>query len=239
MGYLKTLGIVVKEITLGESDKILTVFSEAYGKISVSAKGARRQTSRFLASSQTFCYSEMELYKGRGMYNLQSCQLVEPFYQLRTDLDKLTYASHVIQIINKVIQEEQKDRESLRLLLNTLYFISSTDKNPELIARIFDLRFLVIQGFGPNIDSCLSCKRMTSSNDIEKWYFNFDENSVICNDCLKLNNFKGFPISRGSVTSLEQISFAPMSRLFNFNVSDQVLKELGVICNNLLTKNFN
>jgi len=179
----------------------------------------------------------MELYKGRSMYNLISCQLVEPFYQLRTDLDKLTFASHIIQIINKVIQDEQPDNESLRLLLNALYFISSTDKNPELIARIFDLRFIVIQGYGPNVVNCICCQRSTTSDEIDKWYFNFEENSVICSECVKLKKVKSIAISCGTVSSLDQICFAPMSKLFSFNVSDQVLKELNIICSKLFEIN--
>ena len=57
---IKCDGIVLAEHPYGEFDKMLTVLTAENGKISVSAKGAKKTTGRFIACSQTFCKEEYQ-----------------------------------------------------------------------------------------------------------------------------------------------------------------------------------
>ena len=57
------------------------------------------------------------------------------FYNLRTDLDKLKYAVHINKIVQDVTGENQNCYIILQLLLNTLYTISETDKNLDMVIR--------------------------------------------------------------------------------------------------------
>lgn len=50
------------------------------------------------------------------------------FYNIRTDLDKLKYASYITKIINDVTDENQNTYKILQLYLNTLYMISEEEK---------------------------------------------------------------------------------------------------------------
>ncbi len=139
-------GIVLKEMPLGEADKLLTVFSQEQGRITVVAKGAKKSGSRFLAAASAFAYSEMELVKGKSMYVLRNARLVESFYGLREDLDSLTAAADIGKITLKVIQEELPDEETLRLLLKSLYFLEQRKRSPEMVKAVFIIRLLWLQG---------------------------------------------------------------------------------------------
>ena len=92
------------------------------------------------------------LYKSSNTYSINSCEIIEAFYNIRTDLDKLNYASYITKIINDITTENQNTYKVLQLFLNTLYMISETDKNLSLISSVFILRLLTIIGFRPNID---------------------------------------------------------------------------------------
>lgn len=146
MELQKTRGIVLRELPLGEADKLLIVFSDTNGRISVSAKGAKKPGSRFIAASQLFAYSEMELIKGKSMYILRNAEMLESFFNLRNDFDTLTAASNVARLASRVIQEELPDRETLRLVLKTLALLDKGGRDPALIASIFALRLLKVQG---------------------------------------------------------------------------------------------
>lgn len=98
------------------------------------------------------------LYQGTNTYHINSCETIEMFYNLRTDLDKLKYASHITKIIYDVTTENENSYKILQLFLNTLYMISQTDKNIDLIVSIFKLRLMCILGFTPSIDGCKTCK---------------------------------------------------------------------------------
>ncbi len=67
---------------------------------------------------------------------------IEVFYNVRTDLDKLQYAAHIAKIVEDVTNENDVSYNILQLLLNTIYTISETDIDKELILAIFKLRLL-------------------------------------------------------------------------------------------------
>ena len=77
-----------------------------------------------------------------GTYHINSCEPIEVFYNLRVDLEKLQYAAHIVKITEDVTNENDTSYNILQLLLNTLYTISETDMDKELVLAIFKLRLL-------------------------------------------------------------------------------------------------
>lgn len=67
------------------------------------------------------------------------------------DIEKLSYAATMLQIINDVCMEGETSYKKLQLLLNTLYTLSETSKNEELVFAIFKIRLLAILGFVPRL----------------------------------------------------------------------------------------
>ena len=139
------IGIVLKEMPLGEADKLLKVFSREEGLITVVAKGAKKSGSRFLAAASVFAYSDMELVKGKSMYVLKNAKLIESFYGLREDLDILTAAADIGKMTLKVIQEDLPDEESLELLLKALALLEKK-RDPLFVKAVFTIRLLWFQG---------------------------------------------------------------------------------------------
>ena len=96
------------------------------------------------------------LYRGTNSYSVNSCDTIEIFYNIRTDLDKLKYATHITKIINDVTDENQNTYKILQLFLNTLYMISETDKDLDFINSVFKIRLSCLLGFMPIINKCTS-----------------------------------------------------------------------------------
>ena len=90
MGTIKTKGIIIAENYMGDFDKMVTILTPS-GKIGCSAKGSRRPKSQLMAGTQFLCFGEYMLFKGSENYTINSCETIELFYNIRTDLDKLTY----------------------------------------------------------------------------------------------------------------------------------------------------
>ena len=224
MSYIKTKGLIIREVNTGEADKIVTIFSRSKGRISAHAKGARRPRSKLVAGTQFLSYCDYLLFCGREMYSINSCEVVEPFYEIRNDMIRLTYAVHFVDIINDVIQENQPSTRVLQLLLYSLHMLSKTDKEPELIARIFELRFLSIMGFAPFVRGCIICGR----EDFTGVSFSFRKCGFICNNevCVTNDAF-ALELSQGAVKAIQHIVYSKADELFSFNLSAQVLDELG------------
>ena len=154
MGTFKTKGIVIAENNMGDFDKMVTILTPN-GKIGCSARGARRPKSQLMAGTQFLCFGEFMIFKGTNTYTLNSCEPIEVFYNIRTDLDKLEYASNITKMIQEITDENQNTYKILQLYLNTLYVISETNLNLEFIISIFKLRLMCLLGFTPQIQECV------------------------------------------------------------------------------------
>ncbi|MCX7923509.1 MAG: DNA repair protein RecO [Clostridia bacterium] len=222
MGYVKTKGLVIKEVNTGEADKIITIFSRKHGKISGSAKNSRKTRNRLSAGTQLLCYSDFVLFKGKDIYSISSCDVIEPFYEIRNDIIKLTYAAHMLDLINDIVQEEQPATKMLQLFLNTLHVLAKTDKSPELITRIFELKLISILGYAPQVGSCTVC----GGEEFSNVSFSFKKCGFICGCCIEHDKYS-MKILTGTAKAINYIVYAKMDELFNFNLSNEVLNELG------------
>lgn len=223
MASIKLNGIVIAENNMGDYDKMLTILTPNYGKISCVAKGARRPQSALLAGTQLFCFGEYLMYKGTNTYHINSCEAIEIFYNLRTDLDKLKYAIHINKIIQDVTEENENCYKILQLFLNTLYTISESDKDKGFILGVFKLRLLCILGFTPRILKCTSCK---DENNLNK--FSIKDNGFKCEACGRQDK-STIDMSESTKNAIKYTVSAPPKKLFSFSLKDESLKEFELI----------
>ena len=222
MGIIKTKGLIISENKMGDYDKMVTILTPS-GKIGCAAKGARRPKSLLMAGTQFFCFGEYLIFKGNNSFNINSCDTIEIFYNLRTDLDKLNCAAELCKIVDKVTFENQNTYKILQLLLNTLYMISETDKNIELIKSVFKLRLLCLLGFMPKIDKCVNCEH----ND-KIAFFSIVDNGFKCINCGKIDK-SAISISATTVDAIRFIVKAPAKKIFSFDLPEESLRELSLI----------
>ncbi len=224
MGTVHYKGIVIKEVNTGEADKIVTVLTAEEGKISIAAKNARRPKNSLSSGTQLLCFSDYMLFKGKELYNMSCCEVIEPNYEIRNDIFKLTYSSHILELISDNVQEGEPSGSILQLLLNTLYVIAKTDRSLDLVTRVFELRLMALLGYEPHVSSCINC----NSTDDENMYFDLDNSGIVCAECV---NPKGrvVPLLPGTVKALKYIMKISPQKLFSFSLSEQSIKELGII----------
>ena len=202
--FVKTFGVVIKQNDVGDADRSLTLLTADCGKIHIWVNGARRVRSKHLAASQLFCASNLVLYKGRNTYRLNTSEIIEPFFNLRTDLDKLNCAAFLVELTNDGVQEgcEERVGEIMKLLLNSLHFIANTDKKAELITNIFGLKFMSLIGF-----------ELLFENDTG------------------INAGYGMvTLSNSVILAVKHILSAKPEKLFSFNLAEEALKELTGFC---------
>lgn len=223
MRSVKTKGIILLENNTGDYDKMLTMLTPGLGKIGCYAKGARRSKSSLMAGTQFLCFGEYLLFKGNDAYNINSCEPIEIFYNIRIDYDKLNYVAEIIKIVCDVTNENDNCYRTLQLLLNTLYTISELDKNLDLVLAIFKIRLLSILGFSPRIDRCQNCEE-----ELNIKYFSIKDDGIKCEACGKIDR-SAIEISEGTLTAIRYIIKAPAKKIFSFNISQECIKELKLV----------
>lgn len=179
MTEIKKNGLVIQEKDLGENDKLLTILTERYGKVFVVAKGAKSVRNRHMASCQLFSYATFGLRKRGNYYYIVDSDLIESYYDIRTDITKLALASYVCDVVNDIVQEGNNEDNILRLTLNTFFAIAKNIKALDFIKASFELRIATESGFAPNIDACSQCE----NEEINLSYFDIVNGVIYCDKC--------------------------------------------------------
>ena len=93
-------GIILKAEPVGESDRRIVILTRERGKIAAFAKGARKQGSRLLASTNPFCFGEFKLYEGRSSYSVSEAAISNYFAPLREDYEGACYGMYFLEIMD-------------------------------------------------------------------------------------------------------------------------------------------
>lgn len=148
MRTYKTEGIILKRRNLGETDRILTVFSQIDGKIQVKAPGVRKITSRRAPHVEGLNLSIFSLYKSSrsSLAFVTEAETLENFSSVKNDLAKIGYAYYICELINGLCAEGQENRGVFSLLKATLCALSR-DSQVNLIVKFFEKELLAHLGF--------------------------------------------------------------------------------------------
>lgn len=221
MGLIKTKGLVVKEVLFNDTDKILTLITSDLGKISVSARNARKSGSRASYGTQVLTFGEYVLFRGKGSYSLNSCDIIANYYDLASDLTRFTHAAHLLEIAGDAANDPASSEQVLNVLLYGLAALRK-GRNPLLVSAAFSMKMMQITGYPPHITSCVAC----SKSDIDEIHFSFRRRGFLCEQCAKQDSEAVF-IDIGTAKAILYVLCAENSGIFNFELSDKILKSFS------------
>ena len=178
MQLIDAKGIVLRSVNYGERDRILTIYTEELGLITATANGSRSLKSRTLVATEQFCYSHYVFSYKNDRYTVKEVDLIESFFDLRTDIEKLTLAGYVAEVVTHVGTENMPDVPLLRLTLNTLFALAKEKAPRAQIKGAFEMRAAALLGFLPELSACSACGE--EGKDVVLDVMN---GSVICESC--------------------------------------------------------
>lgn len=181
MAVRKTEAIVLRSRHLGETSKILTLFTERFGKLAVVAKGARRPKSRFGAGLDLFARSSVILYlkENRDLGLVTESTLLESFYGLREDARRLGMASTVVELVDRMVMRAEPSPELFDLLRGGFRALEKGTHSSLLLSALM-LKIVSLLGFRPQLYACSRCGR---SVDGQLKGFAVSGGGVICRRC--------------------------------------------------------
>ncbi len=221
---ITTEGFVLRNRKYREADSLLTIFTRKAGKISAIAKGARRPKNSLLAGTQPLSYSEFVLYRGRSLYTVNQCDVIEVFYPLREDLKKLSYAAYLIELTESVTTEGQTNNRLFDLLGKTLQVLKKDDIEINPVIRAFEIKLMDHIGYRPYLMGCVCCPKKQST----LWKFSAKQGGLLCSSCL---NTDPSAIKMGNTTIKLAIYLLTrdMGDIQNLKVREELNEELRKI----------
>ena len=172
-------GLVVNAINCGESDKMLTLITRQYGKMSVYCRGGRRISSKFMTASLKFSYGDYVINKTDKLNILQEANAKISFFGLQKDICAAALADYIAEVLTDVSVEEEPDEKTLDLGLNCLYVLSEGKRAPDVVKTVFEWRLIERLGIYPDLSGCCRCGKADKS-----WYYlDVMNGELTCRDC--------------------------------------------------------
>jgi DNA repair protein RecO (recombination protein O) len=193
MSLYRDRGVVLRTIKLGEADRIVSLMTEAHGKVRAVAKGVRKTKSRFGGRLEPTSHVALQLYEGRELDVVTQTDGIEHFKVLREDLDRLAKATTLLEAVDQVAQEREPNPRLYQMLVGALRSLTETDA--PLLVPAFLWKLLAAEGLRPILEHCVRCG---ASEDLVA--FDMLEGGVLCRSCRS-----GVPISPGALGVLRQI----------------------------------
>lgn len=140
--------IVLSRRNFSEADRIITLISKHYGKLVCLAKGVRKPKSRKRGSIEVFSKIKFSAARGKVFDIVTEVEMLQFYKDIRDDLKKVTLAYYFLEVVNRIIQQEEKNGEIFNLLNNYLEELKSASKLRKLKDE-FTKEILVLSGFWP------------------------------------------------------------------------------------------
>jgi DNA repair protein RecO (recombination protein O) len=179
----RTEGIVLRRQNLGEADRLTTIYTLHYGKLRLVAKGVRKIRSRKAGHLEPFTRVALLIARGRELDIISQAETIEDFPVLQGDLERLGYASYLMELLDRfTLEEGEENPPQYRLLLDSFKRLSNLDANPSAVILYFELRLFDIVGYRPELFQCVGCGAEIRP---ESQFFTFLHGGAICPKCAK------------------------------------------------------
>ena len=185
MNNVVTDAINLKSYNLKDSDKIVVMYSKELGLIRGVAKGVKKPKSRLGARMDSLVANKVMLYKGKNLDTICQAEALNTFKDSRQDYDKLMYSSYISEIISIFgVEDDPSSKEVYDLFYKALDRISNADSKKDVMIAVikFQLKMMLIVGFGLEFDTCLCCREEILNEDM---YFSIQMGGVVCEECNK------------------------------------------------------
>ncbi len=168
--------IVLKRRDQGEADRLLTVLTRDRGKLTLLAKGVRRQASRKAGHIEPFTLVDLLVAKGRSFHLVTQAETIEAHRTLREDLWRSAWAYYVAELTDAFTQEEDPQELLFDLVAETLARLDR-GAEPALCVRYFELHLLSLVGYQPQLFRCVECNALLQP---EVNFLSIERGGVLC-----------------------------------------------------------
>jgi len=192
MPLSKVEGLVLRGVKFGETSKIITLYTKELGRLTLMVKGARNPRRRLASTLQFLSHIGVVLYlkEGRGLQLLSQAHLINPFWEIKSDLDRFCAASAGAEFISRLQIGQEAHPDLFMLLMDFLRMVGevkSQGLRPLLVS--FLLQASQLLGYGPSLSTCIHCKRVVLDGEKGRLLFSPEGGGVVCRKCARGNEY--------------------------------------------------
>lgn len=149
--FVTVLGMILETGPVNDYDRRLVILTKERGKITVFAKGARRQGNKMMAATNPFCFGNFKLIEGKTAYNLIDAEIINYFEELRIDFEGAYLGMYFLELFSYYTRENNDEINMLKLLYQSIRAVVKESLNNDLVRQIIEIKILCVNGIFPGI----------------------------------------------------------------------------------------
>lgn len=180
----KTKGIIIRWYELGDTSKIIKLYTKDFGKMKVVAKGVKNLKSKFGSAMDLFNLSEIVFYnkESRDLQLLSEADLIEQFESIQNNYYKYQIVSCIAQILDNFTLPEEKNLSLYKMTAKALHLTSEADdSNMIMLSYLYAVKLIAMSGYKPLLRECAVCSR--ENFDEDDFYLSISEGGIVCKQC--------------------------------------------------------
>ena len=207
---------------------MITIITRDLGVITTFVRGVKSIKSKRGSATSLLSFSNFSLELKGDTYTVTEATANKVFFGAGSDIVTLTVAQYFCELCNVFRPYENESEEFLRLVLNSLHFLTENKRSPELIKAITELRVAVIAGYAPNLVACDTCGKFEDA----VMYFNLADGTLYCNNCHKENCIS---VTLTVLQAMRHIVYSKFEQLYSFEIPEAAAKELSQLTEKYVT----
>ncbi|KAA3597863.1 MAG: DNA repair protein RecO [Calditrichaeota bacterium] len=224
MAIQKIKALILRSVNFHETSRILTVFTEEYGKITLIAKGVRKSKSQLIGILEPTNIIQAIIYKkpNRDIYTLTQAELLTSLTKLKQDLKKLYLGYAILETILKLTETEDESPELFKLAANSLFFLNKSGNNNWNQLFFFWFEFLKLSGYQMNFFNCFRCEKVFDNG--YKWRFSKFDGGILCDNH---NTSANIPIiTKNAILAIQKIKTSKLQSVTSFEIANSTALEV-------------
>ena len=155
----KAEGVILSRRDLGDADRVITVFTQQFGRRRLVARGSRRPASQFAPHIELFTRTSLVGVAGSNLDVLTQAKTIETYPRLRRDLAAFAAAGWSIELLDGLSVDSESMPDAYTALVAFLRLINSSNNDPEPLITALALNLLDLHGYTPELAVCTVCTR--------------------------------------------------------------------------------
>ncbi len=213
--------IVLRRWDLGETDRILSIFSAEHGKRRVVAKGTRRPGNRLAGHLEPYTATRLLIARARTLDIVSQAESIDGFSRLRQSENAIATAAYLAELVDVLLPEDQGNEAVFELLFAALHLLDE-GQDVRLVTLVFEMGLLRHTGYRPELYRCLGCDN--EMTPVENGFSS--EGGVVCPNCRRLRP-DAMPLSVNALKLLRAIDRGDIERLSGLRVPSEVWADLS------------
>lgn len=160
MALVETEAIILRNMKLGEADKIVVALTKHEGVVRGVAKGARKLKSRYGAGLEPFTIVRLTFYEkeSRELVSISEAEIIKSYFNLTRDDAVFTTLERVAGLVLEFAPLRAPDERFFRMVRACLEALEQGPDDAPAVSLYSEVWVLRLSGFLPDLTRCASCR---------------------------------------------------------------------------------